>query len=80
MSDTPEADALEEADRYKVAQIAYYIPPYDRMYELAQELERERDQARREAEDLRDSMVRPEWAKPIRFSWESSEENTKDRG
>lgn len=71
MSDTPEADALEEADRYKVAQISYDNPPYDRMHELARDLERERNEARRQAEELRDSMIRPEWAKPIRFSWES---------
>jgi hypothetical protein len=30
-------------------------------------------QARETAENLRDSLIRPEWSKPIRFPWESSE-------
>lgn len=67
MSDTPEADALEGADRYKIEQIGFDNPPYDRMHQLAQKLERERNEARQQAEELRNSLIRPEGPQSTHF-------------
>lgn len=91
MSEHPDTDALEEADFHKYSDDeAVPIGCYHRMVAHARDMEasakaaakmlgeawEDTKQARAAAENLRDSLIRPEWAKPIRFPWESSENHT----
>ena len=66
------SDELKKADEALEANITTFL-----------DLRAERDSARACAVELRDSLCRPEWAKPIVFPWEKADpsldsENAKD--
>lgn len=68
MSDTPETDAVEEADYDPVSLMTATNEKLDAALDLARRLERERDQAREFAEGRR-NMVGNSW-KDDPFPWE----------
>ena len=73
MSDTPETD--EQTFAFAVAQKNDPPPDYKLVRAgFAQKLERERDEARREAEEFREDMRIHITEGPATFSWEPTDE------
>jgi len=87
MSETPQTDQLEDSDFHKYGDDeAVPLSCYHRMTAHARDMEASAKaaakmlgdawldikQARAAAEHLRDSLCRPEWAKPIVFPWEDA--------
>ena len=66
MSDTPETDAFRDS------QFNDRVDEMDKLYDLAEKLERERDEARKQAERWRDAWIKDNRMSLIntKFPWE----------
>ena len=88
MSETPQTDQLEDSDFHKYGDDdAVPLSCYHRMTAHARDMEASAKvatkmlgeaweatkQARDAAENLRDSLIRFEWSKPIVFPWEKTD-------